>query len=67
MYLWIIVLTFSLSTVLFTSDLAQTNRTPIDFAEDESGFNVEWNYLKIAVVKSALNLRFHQHYSQVVT
>nr|YP_010946621.1 NADH dehydrogenase subunit 1 [Margattea speciosa]WGO57339.1 NADH dehydrogenase subunit 1 [Margattea speciosa] len=46
-YIWLLFIFFPLGLVWFASSLAETNRTPFDFAEGESelvsGFNVEYS------------------------
>lgn len=53
-YLWFIFLIFPLCLIWFVSRLAETNRSPFDFAEGESelvsGFNVEYRRAGFAII-----------------
>nr|APX40290.1 NADH dehydrogenase subunit 1 [Chrysolina rufoaenea] len=53
-YVWFIFLMFPLCMVWLVSSLAETNRTPFDFAEGESelvsGFNVEYSSAGFAMI-----------------
>nr|ALO71122.1 NADH deshydrogenase subunit 1 [Staphylinidae sp. 1 EF-2015] len=53
-YLWLLFLCFPLSMIWFVSSLAETNRTPFDFAEGESelvsGFNIEYSGGSFALI-----------------
>lgn len=63
MYIWFIFLTLPLGLVWFVSRLAETNRTPFDFAEGESelvsGFNVEYR-------RGGFALIFLSEYSRIL-
>nr|YP_009338139.1 NADH dehydrogenase subunit 1 [Trichodes sinae]ANG08447.1 NADH dehydrogenase subunit I [Trichodes sinae] len=53
-YLWLLFLMFPLCLMWFVSSLAETNRSPFDFAEGESelvsGFNVEYSSAGFAMI-----------------
>nr|WIL79822.1 NADH dehydrogenase subunit 1 [Callimerus nigroapicalis] len=53
-YIWFIFLLFPLCLMWFVSSLAETNRSPFDFAEGESelvsGFNVEYSSAGFAMI-----------------
>nr|YP_010620927.1 NADH dehydrogenase subunit 1 [Archiblatta hoeveni]WAX39258.1 NADH dehydrogenase subunit 1 [Archiblatta hoeveni] len=53
-YAWMIFFTFPLAMIWFISCLAETNRTPFDFAEGESelvsGFNIEYSGGSFALI-----------------
>nr|WIL79938.1 NADH dehydrogenase subunit 1 [Callimerus sp.] len=53
-YMWFIFLMFPLCLMWFVSSLAETNRSPFDFAEGESelvsGFNVEYSSAGFAMI-----------------
>nr|ALO76536.1 NADH deshydrogenase subunit 1 [Perotis lugubris] len=63
-YVWMIFISVPLSLVWFVSSLAETNRTPFDFAEGESelvsGFNVEYSAGGFALIFMAeyMNILF---------
>lgn len=62
-YIWIIFLSLPLAFIWFVSRLAETNRTPFDFAEGESelvsGFNVEYR-------RGGFALIFLSEYSRIL-
>nr|ALO76548.1 NADH deshydrogenase subunit 1 [Aderidae sp. GENSP01] len=53
-YIWILIYTFPICLMWLVSSLAETNRTPFDFAEGESelvsGFNVEYSSGSFAMI-----------------
>lgn len=53
-YVWFVFCIFPLAVILFIRFLAETNRTPFDFAEGESelvsGFNVEYSGIGFVII-----------------
>nr|YP_010180342.1 NADH dehydrogenase subunit 1 [Oenopia sauzeti]QVD39761.1 NADH dehydrogenase subunit 1 [Oenopia sauzeti] len=53
-FVWFILLNFPLGLMWLVSSLAETNRTPFDFAEGESelvsGFNIEYSGVSFALI-----------------
>lgn len=61
--IWFFFISFPLALIWFTSSLAETNRTPFDFAEGESelvsGFNTEYRRGRFALI-------FIAEYSRII-
>jgi NADH-ubiquinone oxidoreductase chain 1 len=76
-YSWVILIILPLSIIWFITNLAETNRTPFDFAEGESelvsGFNVEYGgaifalifiaeYANILIISLLTSVLFSGHF-----